>query len=317
MRRNLRARTLTVAVALAVLAVGHTGVAAAQQDQDCLERRLPRSKVGIQLFTYGSGGAIGADGIEAVVAHMAEVGMRNIERYGGTFGLDFDEYVDLYREHRVRPVASHGSLNLDQAEQTFAQARQMRQRYIGSGGFGGPGFGSLEDTLQTAENLNELGRLARRQGLRVYGHNHDREFTTTYAYDIDGDGDLEQTPVIEILMAETDPRYVTFEIDIHWARVGLAGGRDNPDLAEDINDPANQQQLLDFLERWSDRIELLHVKDTDEQGAFANVGEGTTDWDAVFAATPRVRHYFIEYDRTPDAYNTAEVGFAYLTCTGR
>lgn len=317
MGRTVRTRVLAVAVMLAVVAVGHTGVAAAQQEQDCLDRRLPRSKVGIQLFTYGSGGAINADGIEAVVEHMAEVGMRNIERYGGTFGLEFDEYAELYREHRVRPIASHGSLNLSTWDQTLAQARQMGQRYVGSGGFGGPGFGSLEDTLQTAENLNELGRLARRQGLRVYGHNHDQEFTTTYPYDIDGDGDLEETPVIEILMAETDPRYVTFEIDIHWARVGLAGGRSNPDLAEDINDPANQQALLDFLERYADRIELLHVKDTNEQGSFANVGEGTTDWDAVFRAADRTRFYFIEYDRTPDAYNTAEVGFAYLTCTDR
>lgn len=315
MRRSVRIRLLTAALTLSMVTAGATGVASAQQEADCLDRRLPRSQVGIQLFTYGSGGAINADGIEAVVAHMAEVGMRNIERYGGTFGLDFDEYAALYREHRVRPVASHGSLSLDQAEQTFAQARQLGQRYVGSGGFGSPGFGSLADTLQTAENLNAFGEQARRRGLRAFGHNHDQEFTTTYPYDIDGDGDLEETPVIEILMAETDPRYVTFEIDIHWARVGLAGGRSNPNLAEDINDPANQEQLLDFLERWSDRIELLHVKDTDEQGNFANVGEGTTDWDAVFRAADRTRFYFIEYDRTPDAYNTAEVGWAYLTCS--
>ena len=309
-----RMRGLTVAVVLALLTFGFTGVATAQRVTDCLEDRLPFSKVGIQLYTYGSGGAIGEDGIEEVVAHMADVGFRNIERYGGTFGLELDEYTDLYRRHGVRSIASHGSTDLEDAEAEIAEARMFGQRYLGSGGWPDPGFGSLEDTLETAENLNALGRRAMRSGLRVYGHNHDREFTTTYPYDLDGDGDTEQTSVIEILMAETNPRYVTFEIDVHWARVGLAGGRDNPNLAEDINDPANQQALLDFLDTYADRIELLHVKDTDEQGRFANVGEGTTDWDAVFDAADRTRYYFIEYDRTPDAYNTAEVGFEYLTC---
>jgi hypothetical protein len=122
------------------------------------------------------------------------------------------------------------------------------------------------------------------------------------------------TPVIEILLHETDPRYVDFEIDIHWARIGLAGGRGDPDLAAKLADPSNQAQLLEFLETYADRITFLHVKDTAADGSITDVGMGTTDWDAVFHAADRTKYFFIEYDGTPDPYFTAENGFSYLTC---
>lgn len=277
----------------------------------CAGRGIPESKIGIQLFTYLP--AIG-DGIDTIIEHMSDVGMRNIERFGGTFGLTLEEYAQLYRDNNVRPVSSHGSLDPDTWDQTLADAKALRQKYVGSGGFGSPGFGSLEDTLQTAENLNELGRRAKQQGLKLIVHNHDGEFTTTYLYDIDGDGELEETPVVEIVLAETDPRYVSLELDVHWARVGLAGGRGSGDLAEAINDPSNQQMLIDFIERWDDRIALMHVKDTAYDGSITEVGQGTTDWAAAVEAADHVKYYFIEYDFPPDPYFTAENGFEYLSC---
>lgn len=308
-------RLVAVAAAAMLLIATQAGTVSARKGGDgCLEKPLPPARVGVQLFTYGSGGAIAADGIEAVIAHMAEVGMRNIERFGGTFGLTLEDYDALYDTYGVRPVASHGSLDLADAEAEIAEAKLLGQKYIGSGGFGEPGFGSLEDTLQTAANLNAFGELARKQGLTVYGHNHDAEFATMYPYDLDGDGVTEPTPVIEILLAETDPRYVDFEIDIHWARIGLAGGRGDPNLAANLADPSNQAELIAFLERWSDRISMLHIKDTAADGSITDVGVGTTDWDAVLEAADKVKYVFVEYDGTPDAYFTAENGFEYLTC---
>jgi hypothetical protein len=162
--------------------------------------------------------------------------------------------------------------------------------------------------------MNLLGEMAADEGLTVYGHNHDGEFSTMYDYDLDGDGTAEPTRVIEILMAETDPDLVAFEIDVHWARIGLAGGRGSPDLAANLADPANQEELRAFGERHADRIELIHVKDTAPDGDFAEVGQGTTDWAAFFDTVPNVRYYFIEHDTTQDPFATAEIGFNYLTC---
>ena len=321
-RHGHRLRALLIAALAMTMIMGQLAAASAQtrQANDSNDRpghagdrdRIPQHRIGVQMWTYGSGGAIEQDGIEAVIAHMAEVGMRNIERYGGTFGVTLEEYAALFEQYDVRPVASHGSLDPEDFDEEMAEARLLNQRYIGSGGFGPPGFGSLEDTLATAENLNELGRRARRQGLRVYGHNHDQEFTTMYDYDVDGDGDTEPTPVIEILLNETNPKYVAFEIDIHWARVGLAGGRGNPDLAANINDPSNQEQLLEFLDTYKKRIEMLHVKDTAEDGSITDVGQGTTDWVDVFLTADRVEYYFSEYDGSPHPYESAEIAFEYM-----
>lgn len=313
-----RVQGLVVVVTALLLVLGQMSVAGAQEAPPespgagaCAGRGIPESKIGIQLFTYLP--ALG-DGIDTVIEHMSDVGMRNIERFGGTFGLTLEEYDQLYRDNHVRPVSSHGSLDPDTWDQTLADAKALRQIYVGSGGFGEPGFGSIEDTLQTAENLNELGRRAKQQGLKLIVHNHDGEFTTTYLYDLDGDGDLEETPVVEIVLAETDRRYVSLELDVHWARVGLAGGRGSADLAENVNDPANHAMLIDFIERWDDRIALMHVKDTAYDGSITEVGQGTTDWAAVFEAADHVKYYFVEYDFPPDPYFTAENGFEYLSC---
>ena len=80
---------------------------------------------------------------------------------------------------------------------------------------------TLEDALAIAKNLNEVGKKAGARGLKVYGHNHDAEFRTKLPYDVNGDGVTEMVPAIEVVMLNTDPRYVTFEIDVHWAYEGL------------------------------------------------------------------------------------------------
>ena len=80
---------------------------------------------------------------------------------------------------------------------------------------------TLENALAIAKNLNELGKKAAARGLKVYGHNHDAEFRTKLPYDVNGDGITEMVPAIEVGMLNTDPRYVTFEIDLDWAYEGL------------------------------------------------------------------------------------------------
>ena len=305
---------LACLVTLATWFAGATAANAGPGDSDCAGRGIPASKIGIQLWTYFPA-ILSGDSIEEIAASMQEVGIRNIERFGGTFDEPtLEDYAAAYKSHQVRSVSSHGSLNLANWDQTLADAKLLNQIYIGSGGFGGPGFGSLADTLQTAANLNELGRRAHQQGLKLIVHNHDGEFTTTFPYDLDGDGDTEETSVVEIVLAETDPRWLSLELDIHWARLGLAGGRGDPDLAANLSDASNQAMLLDFIDRWNDRIVLLHVKDTAPDGDFAEIGDGTTDWAEVFRAADAVKYYFMEYDFPPDPYYTAAAGFEYLSC---
>ena len=135
--------------------------------------------------------------------------------------------------------------------------------------------------------LNELGTKARAKGLWVYGHNHDAEFATKLQYDVNGDGVKETVPAIEVVMLNTDPSLVTFEIDVHWALEGLG---------------YNQDALVAFLRKYSKRISMLHVKGSDPtqnpgtipSTDFARITDAggpkdVTDWKRIFDGRGRRR----------------------------
>ena len=123
---------------------------------------------------------------------------------------------------------------------TLADSKTLRQRYVGSGGFPAPGIGgAYENMLATAIVMNELGRRSVRNGTgKFYGHNHQGEFRTTYPDPVTG----VVKPAWQILVENTDPRYVAFELDVLWATDGGA-------------DP------VALLNRYGSRIKMLHIKD--------------------------------------------------------
>ena len=138
---------------------------------------------------------------------------------------------------------------------TLDYVTTLGQEYVGSGGFPSPGIGTYENTLATAEAMNRLGQRTVDAGLeKFFGHNHDGEFRTTYEHE------GETLSAWEILVRETDPDLVTFQLDVAWA---AHAGVDVPAL----------------IEEYGDRIELLHVKDATGLNAggrptFTNLGEG-------------------------------------------
>ncbi|NEB06961.1 TIM barrel protein, partial [Streptomyces sp. SID13726] len=119
-----------------------------------------------------------------------------------------------------------------------AYVKTLGQEYVGSGGFPSPGIGGgLENVLATADAMDRLGERSVANGTgKLFGHNHDQEFNTKYEYN----GEL--TSAWEILVAETNPEYVAFELDTAWA---ANAGVDVPAL----------------IDEYGDRIELLHIKD--------------------------------------------------------
>ena len=105
--------------------------------------------------------------------------------------------------------------------------------------------------------------MARQAGQTLMVHNHDIEFEMVFG---------DQT-VFDILMANTDPRNVVFQLDLYWATNG--GGIGNP---------------LEVIERYGNRIQLFHVKDMAAgpfPGRIEIVGEGIIDFPEIFAAARR------------------------------
>ncbi len=208
----------------------------------------------------------------------------------------------MFRSYKLQAVGDHGSLDPATFDARLDQAKTLGLKYVGSGGWPPPGnMDTLENALAIAKNLNEVGKKAGARGLKVYGHNHDAEFRTKLPYDVNGDGVTEMVPAIEVVMLNTDPRYVTFEIDVHWAYEGLGH--------EHFGD------LVYFLHKYRNRIAMLHVKGTAANGAITDVGTPSdiTDWKSVFRAASKVDIYHFEYDLAPDPVASAENGYRFLT----
>ena len=70
---------------------------------------------------------------------------------------------------------------------------------------------SLEDCKKSAARLNEVGALAKNQGLRFLWHNHDNEFR-----------EMEEGLPFDYLMENTDSKLVNCEMDIYWVKKGLS-----------------------------------------------------------------------------------------------
>lgn len=117
---------------------------------------------------------------------------------------------------------------------------------------------SRDVLLQDAEFYNKIGEKCAANGLKFCYHNHDHEFKNTF----DGEYGL------DILMANTDPQCVSFELDVGWVTYGGL-------------DP------VAYLKEHAGRFPVIHLKDVadvDERGTFTAVGTGVLDVSAVVTA---------------------------------
>jgi hypothetical protein len=140
--------------------------------------------------------------------------------------------------------------------------------------------------------------MAAKQGVGFYLHNHFHEWFQT--------PDDPTKRGEDILLAETDPRYVFFEMDIYWAHVGQWQSGQVQTF-----DP-----LTDYAIPFKDRYKLFHVKDgrkdpiggyTDAANNIVDAGQGSIDFqgffDTLFAQSPNEvdkHHYLWERDNAGD-----------------
>jgi sugar phosphate isomerase/epimerase len=312
---------LAAAVAMLLGMVGPPGAGAQAEPEkadpaNCATgRTVPASKISLQLWTFnryvnngervaeappGAPGpeATTAERLEFVFAFLSDVGYENIEPYS-FHGLTVEEFDALAEKYDLKVPSRHMSTNPATWEANLADAKLLGQRMTGSGGFAPPGTGTYENTLATAATMNELGELSVKNGTGpIFGHNHNSEFTTKYV-DTQGDGTLKSA--WQILVENTDPRYVDFQLDVGWATIA---GEDAAAL----------------IEQYGDRISSLHVKDAivtvpNTQWQQTTIGQGDVDWEAVFAAAQgNVRYYTIEQDPPVEPFSFAEESFEYVDC---
>lgn len=141
----------------------------------------------------------------------------------------------------------------------------------------------LDGYRRLADELNEWGARAQEAGVQMAYHNHDFEFDT-----FGGD-----TTGYDVMLDETDPALVGFEMDLYW-------------VTEAGYDP------IAYIGRYPGRFPLWHVKDRTAAGAMASAGAGTIDFAQIFdrAEQAGLRHAFVEHDNPGDAMNAALTSIA-------
>lgn len=154
---------------------------------------------------------------------------------------------------------------------------------------------TLEQARKAIADFNRVGKqLREKHGLTFIYHNHGFEFVPH------GTGTL-----FDVMMAETNPQDVSYELDILWAHFPGAN-------------PAK------LLETHGSRFVALHLKDLKKgvQGDFSGstakendvaLGTGQIDIPAVLKAAKKagVRHYYIE-DESPHIATQVPQTIAYL-----
>ena len=271
-------------------------------------------EISIQLWNFAAYVGFGTDAAtqaraEEVLRRLSEMGYRNVEpfTFNGRTAAQFKALLDKYH---LKAPSRHGDVSITNFAQTLADSKTLRQKNVGSGGFPTPGISptnppannnGYENTLATAIVMNELGRRSVRNGTgKFYGHNHQQEFRTQYADPVTG----QMKSAWQILVENTDPRYVAFQLDVLWATDGGA-------------DP------VALLNRFGDRIFALHVKDGINVAAPANatpvpMGDGEMVFEPILrAAEGYVKLYIYEQDPpfgdpTFDPFASARAGFDYL-----
>lgn len=132
-----------------------------------------------------------------------------------------------------------------------------------------------KDWKALGDKMNTWGAMAKARNLSFAYHNHDFEFTKT------AEGEMPY----HLLLENTDPALVNFELDCYWA--SFAG-----------HDP------LHILEKHGDRIRMLHLKDKAADGSMAPVGAGIIDFAAVLAKANDfgIKYGFVEHDNPADPW---------------
>jgi sugar phosphate isomerase/epimerase len=144
--------------------------------------------------------------------------------------------------------------------------------------------------------FTSLGRACAQRGIRFAYHHHAMEFEPLSG----GDG----RTMLDLLIEETDPAAVAFEVDLYWAVVGGA-------------DPAA------LLARLPGRAPLVHLKDAgtelSEKGIPADLpaGEGTLPWETLIPAVRAsgARWFIAEQDNPNPADPLADAATAWRNIT--
>ena len=240
-----------------------------------------KGPIGLQLYSLRA--HFTAHGVPPSLQKVKDFGFTRAE-LAGTYNLSPEKFKSLLKEYGIKPISGHFSYEQyrDTPEKVAADAKALGLKYAGVAWIPHKGKFSEEQARETAKVFNHAGEVLAKEGIQFFYHCHGYEFEPY------GDGTL-----FDLLMKETDPKKVAFEMDVFW--VVFPG-----------------QDPVKLLEKYPGRWQLMHVKDlkkgikgdlsggTKDLSNDVAIGTGQMNWPAILKAAKKsgVKEYFIE-DESP------------------
>ena len=253
-------------------------------------------KVGLQLYTLRD--YISKD-VKGVLAKVARAGYNEVETFGYSpethfWGLTPKEFKATLAGYGLTTSSGHYEMNgfmRDGKAETLKPyldaAQACGQTYIVVPHLDEQLRKTLEDLKTIAARVNQAGALCQKAGLKLAYHNHDFEFKP-----------VGNTTLYDVLLRETDPALVGFELDLYWAvRAG--------------------QDPIELFAAHPGRFPLWHVKDMDRAQPTRNteIGSGSIDFKEMFqhAKPAGLQHLFMEQEYFGmDAYQSITQSATYI-----
>jgi sugar phosphate isomerase/epimerase len=285
----------------------------------------PARKVGIQLFSVPK---LLEANFGKTISLLATMGYRELEFYGpytfsapeqianwqtitpqlgfsgsGFFGLSARQVRSLLDEHRMTAPSMHTDLITLQTRmnQLSGPAHAIGAAYVVLPAIPEEKRKTLDDYKRIADSFNAIGEQARREGLKFAYHNH--------GY---GLSEMDGKIPLKLILEGTDPKLVSFEMDIFWTTAGGA-------------DP------VDYLKSYPGRYRMMHFKDMQKIQHFmgdggdpaqwielfpnmTSVGDGVLDIKGIVAQAERsrIQHFFVEQDIAKNPEVVLKRSFDYL-----
>ena len=185
---------------------------------------------------------------------VAQIGYAGVE-FAGYGNLTAPEMSALLTETGLRAVATH--LRLDvlqglQLDEAIHYCKDIDCSIIVLPSLPHE-WRSLAGIQALAPQLNAIGQRCQQHGITFAYHNHDFEFART-------DG----TYLLDHLLHATDSSLVKLELDMYWAAY------------------ANVDPVA-YLQKHTDRIALIHLKDMAPDRSMTEVGKGMLDMQSICA----------------------------------
>lgn len=290
------------------------------------EKKGLTRNIGLQLYTLRD--QLDKD-VKSTIIRVAQIGYKEVETYygyagekdKGTFwGLKPSELKSLFQEYQLATPSGHYQLNdyltRGNGDPAALQPQIDLAAELGQQYFIVPVLPlslwdkklKTDDYKFMADQLNKAGELCKKSNLQIGYHNHYWEFKKLADSNSTG---------YEVMLKNTDPSLVSFELDLFWAvKSGV--------------DP------LKLFSEAPGRFVAWHVKDMDKKNtasltaagnenktsmqllsgvSFAEVGTGSINFRQIFAQAKQagVQHIFVEQDKiTIDPFDSITKSYNYV-----